>query len=133
MIDITWSDWAEEVPLPKTAPVPQCSREDRQILEEWSRSRTMEARLVERARIVLGCLEGKPVSAVAESLKVRPNTVIDWRRRFEAEGWLDLKTALVRESRRDTRRSFAGRCCRGWKSRRPGDKPCGMGRHWRGI
>ena len=28
----------------------------------------MEARLVERARIVLGCLEGKPVSAVADSL-----------------------------------------------------------------
>ena len=27
----------------------------------------MEARLVERARIVLGCLEGKPVSAVADS------------------------------------------------------------------
>jgi len=46
----------------------------------------MEARLVERARIVWGCLEGKPVSAVADSLNVRPNTVIDWRRRFEAEG-----------------------------------------------
>src|SRR6266700_2813753 len=91
MIDITWSDWAEEEPLPKTAPVPDCSREDRQILEEWSRSRTMEARLVERARIVLGCLEGKPVSAVAESLKVRPNTVIDWRRRFEAEGMAGLE------------------------------------------
>ena len=71
--------------MPKTAPVPECSQEDRQILEDWSHSRTMEARLVERARIVLGCLEGKPVSTVAESLKVRPNTVIDWRRRFEAE------------------------------------------------
>jgi len=35
---------------------------------------------------VWGCLEGKPVSAVADSLNVRPNTVIDWRRRFEAEG-----------------------------------------------
>src|SRR5712691_5697762 len=51
----------------------------------------MEARLVERARIVLGCLEGKPVSTVAESLKVRPNTVIDWRRRFEAEGIAGLQ------------------------------------------
>jgi len=56
------------VPLPKTAPVPECSEEDREVLKNWAHSRTMEARLVERARIVLGCLEGKPVSAVADSL-----------------------------------------------------------------
>ena len=51
----------------------------------------MEARLVERARIVLGCLEGQPVRAVAERLNVRPNTVIDWRRRFEAEAIAGLQ------------------------------------------
>lgn len=72
--------------MPRTAPVPQCLPSDRQVLEEWARSRTMEARLVERARIVLGCLEGKPVNTLAKSLKVRPNTVINWRRRFEAQG-----------------------------------------------
>jgi len=77
--------------LPKTAPTPECSQSERQILEDWSRSRTLEARLVERARIVLGCLDGKPVSAVAASLKVRPNTVIDWRRRFETEGIAGLE------------------------------------------
>jgi transposase len=54
-------------------------------------SRTIEARLVERARIVLGCLEGQPVSTVARSWKVRPNTVIDWRRRFAAEGIAGLR------------------------------------------
>ena len=79
------------VPLPKTAPVPECSQEDRQVLEDWAHSRTIEARLVERARIVLGCLEGKPVSTVARSWKVRPNTVIDWRRRFAAEGIAGLR------------------------------------------
>jgi len=79
------------VPLPKTAPVPECSQEDRQVLEVWAHSRTIEARLVERARIVLGCLEGKPVSTVARSWKVRPNTVIDWRRRFAAEGIAGLR------------------------------------------
>ncbi|MGC9199294.1 MAG: IS630 family transposase [Acidobacteriaceae bacterium] len=72
--------------LPRTAPVPECSEDDRRVLEEWAHSRTMEARLVERARIVLGCIEGQTVSAVAESFKVRANTVIDWRRRFEREG-----------------------------------------------
>jgi transposase len=39
-----------------------------------------------QARIALGCLEGKPVGVAAESLQVRPNTVIEWRRRFEQEG-----------------------------------------------
>ena len=60
-------------------------------MEDWAHSRTIEARLVERARIVLGCLEGKPVSTVARSWKVRPNTVIDWRRRFAAEGIAGLR------------------------------------------
>ena len=60
-------------------------------MEVWAHSRTIEARLVERARIVLGCLEGKPVSTVARSWKVRPNTVIDWRRRFAAEGIAGLR------------------------------------------
>lgn len=72
--------------MPKTAPIPRCSEADRKILAGWARSRTLEARLVERARIVLQCLEGKRVSAVAWDVKVRPNTVIDWRRRFEREG-----------------------------------------------
>jgi transposase len=46
----------------------------------------LEARLVERAKIIIGCLEGKPVSHIANDLKIRPNTVIDWRRRFEENG-----------------------------------------------
>lgn len=77
--------------MPKTAPIPHCSEADRRVLEDWARSRTMEARLVERARIVLECLEGKPVSTIAASLKVRPNTVIDWRRRFETQGIAGLR------------------------------------------
>jgi transposase len=46
----------------------------------------MEARLVERAKMVLGCIEGEPVSQIARRLHVRPNTVIDWRSRLEREG-----------------------------------------------
>lgn len=72
--------------MPKTAPIPPCSHEDRRTLESWAKSRTLEARLVERARIILRCLEGMGVSAIARELKLRANTVIDWRRRFEAEG-----------------------------------------------
>ena len=45
----------------------------------------MEAALVERACIVLRCIQGDPVKDIAHDLDVRPNTVINWRRRFQAE------------------------------------------------
>jgi transposase len=56
------------------------------LIEEWAKNRTMESRLVERAKIIQRCLRGEPVKKIAQELKVRPNTVIDWRRRFEAKG-----------------------------------------------
>jgi transposase len=60
-------------------------------LEQLARSRTEEARLVERAKIILKCLEGERVREIAKDLKVRPNTVIEWRRRFEKDGIKGLK------------------------------------------
>jgi transposase len=72
--------------MPKSYPIPQCSEKDRLLIEEWAKNRTMESRLVERAKIIQRCLRGEPVKKIAQELKVRPNTVIDWRRRFEAKG-----------------------------------------------
>jgi transposase len=66
------------------------SQEDRQAVEALARARTAESRLVERARMVLGCWDGRAVSAVAKSLGVRPNTVIFWRDRFMADGMAGL-------------------------------------------
>jgi transposase len=51
----------------------------------------MEARVVERASIILRCLAGESVGMIARDLKVRPNTVIDWRRRFEKDGIKGLR------------------------------------------
>jgi len=45
--------------------------------------------------MVLGCIDGEPVSQIARRLRVRPNTVIDWRSRFEREG----PTGLLDRSR----------------------------------
>jgi transposase len=56
-----------------------------------ARSRTEEARLVERAKIILKCLDGERVQKIAKDLHVRPNTVIEWRRRFERHGIKGLK------------------------------------------
>jgi len=49
-----------------------CEPHERDAIEKLSTSRTAEARLVERARIVLGCLNGEPVIQIARRLRVRP-------------------------------------------------------------
>jgi transposase len=72
--------------MPKKAPIPSCSEKDKVILEEWVSSRTMELRLVERAKIITSILRGEGINQIARNLQIRPNTVIEWRRRFEKEG-----------------------------------------------
>jgi transposase len=72
--------------MPKTAAIPHCSEEEGKTLGAWAGSRTLEARLVERARIILQCLEGRAVTVIARDLKIRPNTVIAWRQRFDQAG-----------------------------------------------
>src|SRR6201987_1455309 len=56
-----------------------------------ARSRTAEARLVERAKIILACLDGKRNDEVSRELGVRPNTVGLWRKRFAAAGLAGLR------------------------------------------
>ncbi|WP_367027321.1 IS630 family transposase [Methylococcus sp. ANG] len=63
-----------------------CTDQDRRELERLSNSRTEEARLVERTKIVMGCLAGKRNDEIAAELGIRPGTVGVWRRRFAAEG-----------------------------------------------
>ena len=71
--------------MPRKALPPLCNDKDRQTLKEWAVSRSMEARLVDRARMICKLLDGESVTKVAIVLKVRPNTIIDWRNR-SAEG-----------------------------------------------
>jgi len=72
--------------MPRKASPPPCIEKDRQTLKEWASSRSMEARLVERARIICKLLDGEAISKVAKELSLRPNTVIEWRDRFAAQG-----------------------------------------------
>jgi len=77
--------------MPKRAAILTCSQEQRKAVALLAASRTDEARLVERAKMVMGCLEGKPVVQTARALGVRSNTVIEWRNRFVALGVDGLK------------------------------------------
>lgn len=62
------------------------SSEDRVTLESWTRSSTVSAGYVERARIVLAVADGVGTSGAARQIGVSRPTVIKWRDRFAALG-----------------------------------------------
>jgi transposase len=72
--------------MPRQAPELECSAEDKASLLALTKSRTAEARAVERARIILSSLEGKEIQQVACELKVSTPTVSKWRQRFSLWG-----------------------------------------------
>ena len=72
--------------MPKHAAPLECSESVRAQLLAMSRSRTEEARMVERARIILACLEGKEIQQVAREVGASIPTVSKWRRRFLQAG-----------------------------------------------
>src|SRR5947208_6611497 len=72
--------------MPRHAPELECSIEERASLVAITKSRTAEARAVERAKIILACLEGKQIQQVARELRVSIPTVAKWRKRFALWG-----------------------------------------------
>ena len=77
--------------MSRHAPVVECSAEDRRELERMSRSRREEARLVERAQIILHALEGKSSQEIAALMGLTPARVGLWRGRFAREGLRGLR------------------------------------------
>lgn len=76
--------------MSRTAAPLDCPADMKQELIRLSKSRTDEARLVERAKIVLECLSGKRIDQVAVDLGVRAATVGMWRKRFATQGLAGL-------------------------------------------
>lgn len=72
--------------MPRHAPALECSTDDRATLVAISKSRNEEARIVERARIILASLEGKQIQQIARELDISIPTVDKWRRRFSLFG-----------------------------------------------
>ena len=72
--------------MPRKARALVCSEQDRLAVNEWMASRSLEWRLVERAKIIAKLLNGEPVHKVANDLNTGQNTVIKWRNRFAAAG-----------------------------------------------
>jgi transposase len=79
--------------MSRVAPKITCSADVRAELERRAGSRTEAVRTVDRARMILGCLNGLPVQTVATHCRTRANTVIKWRDRFVAHGLPGLDDA----------------------------------------
>jgi transposase len=77
--------------MSRVAAAINCTAEDRKELERLSKSRTDEARMVERAKIVLGCLAGRRNDEVAKEFGIQAATVGAWRKRFTGEGLAGLR------------------------------------------
>ncbi len=80
-----------EAVMSRVATAIDCSEKDRKELERLSHSRTDEARRVERAKIIIGCLAGRRNDEVAAEFGVQAATVGTWRRRFASEGLAGLR------------------------------------------
>ncbi len=77
--------------MPRHAPELECSIEDKASLVALVKSRTAEARAVERARIILACLKGKEIQQVARELRISVPSVSKWRERFSLWGLRGLR------------------------------------------
>jgi hypothetical protein len=69
----------------------ECSDKDRAELTAMSRSLAQEARMVEWARIILACLEGKEMQQVAKGSGLLHPDVSKWRKRFGQQGLPGLR------------------------------------------
>jgi transposase len=70
----------------RKAPNIEVKPKDLKVLLKRGKSRTEPKQVIERAKIILACYEGKPVSTTAEELGTYPNKIIEWRKRYKAEG-----------------------------------------------
>jgi len=77
--------------MPRHASILSCSEEEWKKVQALANSRHEEARLVERARIVMACLQEEPVKDTVQRLRVSANAVIKWRQRFAEQGVGGLK------------------------------------------
>jgi transposase len=80
-----------EAAMSRVAAAITCTADEMKELERLSKSRTDEARLVERAKVVLGCLAGRRNDEVAADLGIQAATVGLWRKRFASEGLAGLR------------------------------------------
>ena len=71
----------------------ELTEEEAQEIKQWSQSRTQEARLVERAKIIRLASEGHRVPQIAEELGIHEKSGRKWLKRFAELGVAGLEDA----------------------------------------
>ena len=66
----------------------------RETLQQWARSRSLPARQVERAKVVLLAADGKTDLEIAANLTISNQKAARWRRRFLQLGLAGLEKAV---------------------------------------
>jgi transposase len=84
----------------RVAPPIQLHSPQRTTLEQWARSRSLPARVVERARIVLLAAEGKADLEIAAALGISNQKAARWRKRFLQSGLAGLEKDAPRPGRK---------------------------------
>jgi len=84
----------------RVAPPVKPDNSQRIMLEQWARSRSLPARQVERARIVLLAAEGKSDLEIAAALGVSNTKAARWRKRFLESGLGGLEKDAPRSGRK---------------------------------
>src|SRR5438128_364303 len=84
----------------RIAPPVELSPEQRIELERRARRRSLPARVVDRARIVLQAAEGLENQQIAQQMGITPEKVARWRNRFLHGGIAALEKDAPRPGRR---------------------------------
>lgn len=78
-------------------------------LERWAGGRVTEARLVQRARIVLEAAQGRTNKAIAETAGLGRRAVGRWRQRFAEKRCAGIEKDIPRSGRKPVRRNKVAR------------------------
>src|SRR3954469_22424414 len=86
----------------RVAPAVALTEELKQTLEQWSRRRSLPARQVERARVILLAAAGKQDLEIAAEIGISNQKAARWRKRFLTLGLAGLEKDAPRPGRTPT-------------------------------
>jgi transposase len=84
----------------RVAPQVVIDSSQKAVLEQWARSRSLPARQVERAKVVLLASEGGTDLEIAAELRIGNHKVARWRKRFLKSGLAGLEKDASRRGRK---------------------------------
>src|ERR1044072_8747253 len=83
----------------RVAPAVVLTEDETQTLQQWARGRSLPARQVERARVVLLAAAGKQDLEIASEIGISNQKAARWRKRFLKMGLAGLEKDAYRPGR----------------------------------